>query len=63
MVELPRIISKKVWFLIFNVGTIIYLIANGSLHWDAISIVSYGLALLIMNGIALISARKYKGWK
>jgi cytochrome c oxidase subunit IV len=63
MMELPKVIPKKVWFLLFNVGTIAYLIANGSLRWNAISIVSYGLALLIMNGIALISARKYKGWK
>ncbi len=63
MVELPKIMSKKAWFLVFNLGTIIYLIVSGSLRWEVVSIFSYGLALLLMNGIAWISARKYKGWK
>ena len=51
------------WFLLFNVGTILYLVLVGRLTWDATSIISYGLALLMMNGIAWISARKYKDWK
>jgi cytochrome c oxidase subunit IV len=63
MVELPKIMSKKVWFLVFNLGTIIYLTVSGSLRWEVVSIFSYGLALLLMNGIAWISACKYKGWK
>ena len=63
MKELPSIISKRMWFLLFNVGTILYLVLVGRLTWDATSIISYGLALLMMNGIAWISARKYKDWK
>ena len=63
MVELPEIVSKKIWFLIFNLAAILYLIATRSLRWDAVSIFSDGLALCLMNRIAWISARKYKDWK
>ncbi len=63
MLQLPQLISRKAWFLIFNVGTIIYLVASGTLRWDGISIFSCFAALAIMNGIAWISARKYKDWK
>ena len=63
MADLPEVISKKTWFLLFNVGTTIYMIATGNLHWDATSIFCYSVALLLINGIAWISARKYKGWK
>lgn len=63
MVEFPKIMSKTMWFILFNLGTIIYLIVSGTLRWDALSIFSNGLALVIMNWIAWISGRKYKGWK
>jgi len=63
MVDLPEIISKKTWFVLFNVGTTIYMILSGNLHWDVTSIFCYGVALLLINFIAWISARKYKGWK
>lgn len=63
MVELPRVISKRAWFLLFNAGTIIYLVVSGSVHWEVGSVLGYGIALLLINGIALVSARKYKEWK
>lgn len=63
MRDLPDLISKKTWFLAFNLVAIIYLVASGSLRWNVLSIVSYGFALLVMNIVAWISARKYKGWK
>lgn len=66
MFELPKLMSKKMWFLLFNVGTILYLIISGALTWDAVSVFSCGISLALMNGVALISAReyknKYKGW-
>jgi hypothetical protein len=58
-----RLISKKLWFFLFNLAAVIYLMVTGSLRWNLISIFSYGVALLLMNGIAWISARKYKDWK
>ena len=63
MFEFPKLISKKTWFVSFNLITTIYLIATHSLRWEAVSIVSYGLALGLMNCIAWLSARKYKDWK
>jgi hypothetical protein len=63
MFEFPKLISKKTWFVTFYAMTIIYLIATRSLRWDAVSIISSGLALGLMNCIAWISARRYKDWK
>ena len=63
MVELPKITSKRTWFVIFNTATILYLIATGSLQWNVVSVFSYALALLLINCIASISARHFKGWK
>lgn len=39
------------------------MILAGHLKWETLSVVSYGLALLLINGIVWISARKYKDWK
>jgi hypothetical protein len=63
MNKFHKAVSKRIWFLLFNLGTILYLILSGVLKWDLISIFSYGLALFLMNGIAWISARKFKDWK
>jgi hypothetical protein len=62
MIEFPKVMSKGMWFLLFNVGTILYLIVSGTLHRNVINLVSFGLALALINGIAWISARKFK-WK
>ena len=51
------------WFLIFNIGTTIYMIACGHLSWNVISIASYGVALGLINFIAWISERKFSDWK
>jgi hypothetical protein len=63
MLEFPKVISKKLWFLLFNVGTIVYLLSTGTLRWEFVSVLACFLALTMMNGIAWISARKYKQWK
>jgi hypothetical protein len=63
MIEFPKVISKSAWFVLFNVVSITYLIATKSLRWEVVSVVSCLLTLLLFNGIALISARKYKDWK
>ena len=58
-----RTISKSLWFALFNAGTVIYLVVIGSLQWNWISIGSYGAALLLINGVALYSTRRYPDWK
>jgi hypothetical protein len=63
MLEFPKVISKSAWFLLFNGASIIYLIATKTLRWECVSVVCCFLTLLLFNGIALISARKYKDWK
>jgi hypothetical protein len=55
--------SKKMFFSLFNTATIIYLILIGSPRLQAASIFSCVFALLLINGMIRISARKYKEWK
>ena len=63
MFELPKLISKKLLFLLFNVGSILYVIFKGNVGFDAISIASCVIALIVMNSVLWISARKFKDWK
>jgi hypothetical protein len=63
MNKFHKIISKKMWFVLFNIGTTIYMILFGRLSWDAISLVSYGVALGLINLIAWFSTRRYPDWK
>ena len=55
--------SKKMVFLLFNIGTITYAIWRGSLAWDVPSVIAGVVAMLLMNGVLWISARKFKDWK
>ncbi len=63
MNEFHQLTSKRVAFLIFNGGTVLYLIFSGSLKWNANSVASYGIALFMMNGIAWYSSRNFKDGK
>ena len=63
MNQFHKIVSKKMWFILFNAGTTIYMILSGHLSWDAITIVSYGVALSLINLVAWISARRFPDWK
>jgi len=58
-----RLVSKKLCFLLLNVIAILMLLYNDLLHLDFDSILSCGLALVILNVGAFISARKYPDWK
>ncbi len=61
--QFHKIVSKKMWFILFNVGTTVYMILSGHLSWDVIAIVSYGVALTLINLVAWISARRFPDWK
>lgn len=63
MNQFHKVISKKMWFLLFNAGTTLYMILFGHLSWDVISIVSFALALALINLIAWISARRFPDWR
>jgi hypothetical protein len=63
MTWLQRLVSKRLWFLMFNVICILYFVVTDSLRFSFESILTAGFALMIMNAIALISARKFPDWK
>jgi hypothetical protein len=59
--ELPAYVSKKVWFLLFNLGALVFEIVTGALRWEVSSVIANGIALLFVNWMTLIASRKYKG--
>jgi hypothetical protein len=61
--EFHKIVSKKMWFLLFNVGATLYMILFGHLGLDLISIGSFAVALGLINLIAWISAKRFPEWK
>jgi len=63
MNQFHKVVSKKMWFLLFNVGTTLYMIVFGHLRWSVISIVSFAVALGLINLIAWISASRFPEWK
>jgi hypothetical protein len=63
MKKLHELISKKQWFILFNLVSIVALVLTGRLKWSAESLVTSLIVLLVMNGVAAISARNYPGWK
>jgi hypothetical protein len=60
---MQQVLSKSLFFILFNVATAIYLVLSDSLKWNWISVGSYGAALLLINGIALFSTRNFPDWK
>jgi hypothetical protein len=58
-----QIIGKKLWFVLFNTVSMLYLVLSGRLHLNLDSILGCTIALLLINGIALISARNFPDWK
>lgn len=63
MNQFHKLVSKKMWFLLFNVGTTVYVIVSGSVAWNALSILSYAVALGLINIGAWTSARNFPDWK
>jgi hypothetical protein len=62
MKSLHELVSKKWWFVLFNVGTLLALAVSGRLS-SLDSAVTSLIALLIVNGTAVISARSFPNWK
>lgn len=63
MKKLHDVVSKRQWFILFNVLGVIMLVVTGRLGLSPKSLITGLVALLLMNGIAAISARKYPEWK
>ena len=58
-----QLFTKKQWFILFNCVTILALYLTGNLEFTIKSMVSYLIALALVNGMALISAKKFTDWK
>lgn len=63
MKNFHELVSKKQWFVLFNLGTLIALALDGRLTSSTGSLATSLLALLIMNVVAAISARNFPDWK
>jgi hypothetical protein len=58
-----QLISRRLWFLLFNAITVLALIVTGRLRWSAESAITSFIALLVVNIAAAISARNFPEWK
>ncbi len=63
MSQFHRLISKRLWFILFNVGSLIYLAVTNRLHWDIWSVVGVIFAFALMNFVAWLSSRNFPEWK
>jgi len=63
MKSFHELVTRKQWFLLFNLAAIILLVVTGRLEWTVESVVTSLIALAVVNGAAAISARNYPDWK
>ena len=56
-------LKKWQWFTIFNLAVGVGFYLTGSWHFTVQDVISVILGLGLVNGAALISARKFKDWK
>lgn len=63
MKTMHELVTRKQWFVLFNVACVIALVATGRLTSTWESVVSSLLGLGVMNGITAISARSFPNWK
>lgn len=63
MKRFHELVSKKQWFVLFNVVGVIALVLTGRLKWSTESLVTSLIALLVVNVVAAISARNFPEWK
>jgi hypothetical protein len=58
-----QLLTKRQWFILFNVVGIAALLLTKRLNWSLESIITCAVALLVVNFVAAISARRYPNWK
>jgi hypothetical protein len=63
MKNLRELVSKKQFFVLFNLVSVAALVLTGRLKWSAESLVTSLIALLVINGVVAISARKFPEWR
>jgi hypothetical protein len=63
MKKFHELISKKQWFILFNVAALVMLVLQGRLTSGPESLAASVIGLLLINGVAAISARNFPDWK
>jgi len=63
MKKLHDLVTRKQWFVLFNLAALAALALSGRLTSSKESLISSLIALLIINGVAAISARNFPEWK
>ena len=58
-----QLLTKRQWFILFNVVGIAALLFTKRLNWSLESIIICAVALVVVNFVAAISARRYPHWK
>ena len=58
-----QLLTKKQWFILFNVGAVAALLVSGRLKWSIESVITSAIALLAINFVAALSARNFPNWK
>lgn len=58
-----QLLTKKQWFLFFNIAALVALILAGRLRFSFSSILVTVIALGIVNVMAWLSSRNYPNWK
>ena len=56
-------LTKKQWLILLNVLALALLASSGRLTSSRQSFVAYSLALIVVNGVAVITVSNYSGWK
>ncbi len=63
MRTLHEMLTKREWFVLFNVLGAAVLLVTGRLNFSTESIVTSLGGLLVMNGLAALSMRNFPEWK
>ena len=63
MKNIYEVIGKKQFFALWNIVALAVMAWQGRLTWDLESILATLIALLVINGLILISARNFPDWK
>jgi hypothetical protein len=58
-----QLLTKKQWFLFFNIAALVALILTGRLRLSVSSILLTVIALGVVNVVAWLSSRNYPNWK
>ena len=63
MAKNQAVLTKKQWLILFNVFAIVALASSGRLTASRQSFAAILLAILVVNGVAILTAGNFPEWK